>query len=180
MKEAVGGHNGGSRGHRTRSAGASQHLGSDVLVLACCGMSCQGSTRGGSPVDHRTFLRSRTNESATGACLVSRIRVIAPVTTAPTLPRDWAVERLPAIAQRTGPTAADRPLEFFTAQIRDTSQRSGSGRPALQAAGYRSLFGGRSGRIVGDHPGCSPITGEHRGGRGRSPAAVLDADRPTS
>ena len=32
-----------------------------------------------------------------------------------------------------------------------------------------SLGGGRSGRIVRDHPGGSPVAGEHHGGRGRAP-----------
>ena len=49
---------------------------------------------------------------------------IEPVTTALTLPGDWAVEGLPAIVQRAGPVAAERMVEFFTAQIRNPNTRA--------------------------------------------------------
>ena len=45
-------------------------------------------------------------------------------TTALTLPGDWAVEGLPAIVQRAGPTVAERMVEFFTAQIRNVHTRA--------------------------------------------------------
>ena len=49
---------------------------------------------------------------------------LEPVTTALTLPGDWAVEGLPAIVQRAGPAAAERMVEFFTAQIRNAHTRA--------------------------------------------------------
>ena len=52
---------------------------------------------------------------------------IKPVTTALTLPGDWAVEGLPAIVQRAGPAAAERLVEFFTAQIRNPNTRAAYG-----------------------------------------------------
>ena len=52
---------------------------------------------------------------------------IKPVTTALTLPGDWAVEGLPAIVQRAGPAAAERVVEFFTAQIRNPHTRAAYG-----------------------------------------------------
>ena len=55
---------------------------------------------------------------------VSRIGKLAPVATALTLPGDWAVEGLPAIVERAGPTAAERVVEFFTAQIPNANTRA--------------------------------------------------------
>ena len=49
---------------------------------------------------------------------------LKPATTALRLPDDWAVEGLPAIVQRAGPAAADRMVEFFTAQIRNPHTRT--------------------------------------------------------
>ena len=49
---------------------------------------------------------------------------LKPATTALTLPGDWAVEGLPAIVQRAGPAAAERMVEFFTAQIRNAHTRA--------------------------------------------------------
>ena len=49
---------------------------------------------------------------------------LEPVTTALTLPGDWAVEGLPAIVERAGPTAAERVVEFFTAEIRNGNTRA--------------------------------------------------------
>lgn len=52
------------------------------------------------------------------------IHALEPSTTALTLPGDWAVEGLPAIVQRAGPAAAERMVEFFTAQIRNAHTRA--------------------------------------------------------
>ena len=49
---------------------------------------------------------------------------LEPATTALTLPGDWAVEGLPPIVQRAGPAAAERMVEFFTAQIRNAHTRA--------------------------------------------------------
>ncbi len=46
------------------------------------------------------------------------------VSTALTLPGGWAVEGLPAIVERAGPAAAERVVEFFTAQIRNANTRA--------------------------------------------------------
>ena len=46
------------------------------------------------------------------------------MTTALTLPGDWAVDGLPPIVQRAGPAAAERMVEFFTAQIRNAHTRA--------------------------------------------------------
>ena len=51
-------------------------------------------------------------------------RALEPVTTALTLPGDWAVEGVPAIVQRAGPAAAERMVEFFAAQIRNPHTRA--------------------------------------------------------
>ena len=53
-----------------------------------------------------------------------KIQELKPVTTALTLPGDWAVEGLPAIVQRAGPAAAERMVEFFTARIRNANTRA--------------------------------------------------------
>ena len=37
----------------------------------------------------------------------------------------------------------------------------GTGRPPLQVTGDRAMFGGGSGRIVGDHAGGAPVSGQH-------------------
>ena len=50
-------------------------------------------------------------------------RAIKPVTTALALPSDLA-EGLPAFVQRAGPAAAERVVEFFTAQIRNRNTRA--------------------------------------------------------
>ena len=55
---------------------------------------------------------------------LSTNRALEPVTTALTLPGDWAVEGLPPIVQRAGPVAAERMVEFFTAQIRNAHTRA--------------------------------------------------------
>ena len=55
---------------------------------------------------------------------LSADRALEPVTTALILPGDWAVEGLPAIVQRAGPAAAERMVEFFTAQIRNAHTRA--------------------------------------------------------
>ena len=57
---------------------------------------------------------------------------IEPVTTALTLPGDWAVEGLPAIVQRAGPSAAERLVEFFTAQIRNPNTRAAYAKAVTQ------------------------------------------------
>ena len=54
----------------------------------------------------------------------STSRAIEPATTALILPSDWAIEGLPAILQRAGPAAAERTVEFFTAQIRNAHTRA--------------------------------------------------------
>ena len=55
---------------------------------------------------------------------LATIQKLEPVTTALTLPGDWAVEGLPAIIERAGPAAAERMVEFFTAQIRNANTRT--------------------------------------------------------
>ena len=57
---------------------------------------------------------------------------IEPVTTAMTLPGAWAVEGLPAIVERAGPTAAERVVEFFTAQIRNGNTRAAYAKAVTQ------------------------------------------------
>ena len=55
---------------------------------------------------------------------------LAPVS-APTealiLPGGWSVEGLPATVRRAGPQAAERTVEFFTAQIRNPQTRAAYG-----------------------------------------------------
>ncbi len=48
----------------------------------------------------------------------------APATTALQVPSDWAVGGLPAIVQRAGPTAIERVVEFFSAEIANPSTRT--------------------------------------------------------
>ena len=55
---------------------------------------------------------------------LSTTQELKPAATALTLPGDWAVEGLPAIVQRAGPAAAERMVEFFTAQIRNAHTRA--------------------------------------------------------
>ena len=62
----------------------------------------------------------------------STTRGLEPVTTALTLPGDWAVEGLPAIVERAGPTAAERVLEFFTAYIRNANTRAAYAKAVTQ------------------------------------------------
>ena len=57
---------------------------------------------------------------------------IEPATTALTLPSDLAVEGLPAIVERAGPAAAERVVEFFTAQIRNANTRAGYAKAVTQ------------------------------------------------
>ena len=57
---------------------------------------------------------------------------LEPVTTALTLPGDWAVEGLPAIVERAGPTAAERVVEFFTAEIRNGNTRAAYAKAVTQ------------------------------------------------
>ncbi len=49
---------------------------------------------------------------------------LEPVTTALTLPGNWAVQGLPAIVERAGPATAERMVEFFTARIRNANTRT--------------------------------------------------------
>ena len=42
------------------------------------------------------------------------------------LPGGWQIEDLPATIRRTGPQAAERTVEFFTAQIRNPHTRAAS------------------------------------------------------
>ena len=58
--------------------------------------------------------------------------IIEPVTTALTLPGTWAVEGLPAIVARAGPTAAERVVEFFTTQIRSNNTRAAYAKAVTQ------------------------------------------------
>ena len=57
---------------------------------------------------------------------------IKPATTALTLPSDLAVEGLPAIVERAGPAAAERVVEFFTAQIRNANTRAAYAKAVTQ------------------------------------------------
>ena len=55
---------------------------------------------------------------------------LAPVSAPPEaliLPGDWAVDGLPDIVLRAGPQAAERTVEFFTAQIRNPHTRAAYG-----------------------------------------------------
>ena len=54
------------------------------------------------------------------------------MTTALTLPGDWAVDGLPPIVQRAGPAAAERMVEFFTAQIRNAHTRAAYAKAVTQ------------------------------------------------
>ena len=58
-------------------------------------------------------------------------REIKPVTTALTLLDDWAVG-FPAIVERAGPAAAERVVEFFTAQIRNPNTRAAYAKAVTQ------------------------------------------------
>ena len=54
---------------------------------------------------------------------------LAPVAAAPealVLSEGWQIEGLPATIRRAGPQAAERTVEFFTAQIRNTHTRAAS------------------------------------------------------
>ena len=62
----------------------------------------------------------------------STTRGLEPVTTALTLPGDWAVEGLPAIVERAGLPAAERVLEFFTAHIRNANTRAAYAKAVTQ------------------------------------------------
>ena len=57
---------------------------------------------------------------------------IEPATTALTLPSDLSVEGLPAIVERAGPSAAERVVEFFTAQIRNANTRAAYAKAVTQ------------------------------------------------
>ena len=55
---------------------------------------------------------------------------LAPVAASPAalvLPGGWQIEGLPAIVRRAGPQAAERTVEFFTAQIRNPHTRAAYG-----------------------------------------------------
>ena len=54
----------------------------------------------------------------------SATRALEPVTTALTLPSDWAAMGLPAIVERAGPIAAERVVQFLTAQIGNSNSRA--------------------------------------------------------
>ena len=56
---------------------------------------------------------------------------IGPVSTALTLPGGWA-EGLPAVVERAGPAAAERVVEFFTAQIRNANTRAAYAKAVTQ------------------------------------------------
>ena len=49
---------------------------------------------------------------------------LAPVAAALVLPWGWQIEGLPAMVLRAGPQAAERTVEFFTAQIRNPHTRA--------------------------------------------------------
>ena len=59
-------------------------------------------------------------------------RGLEAVSRALTLPSGWAVEGLPAIVERAGPTAAERVVEFFTAQIRNANTRAAYAKAVTQ------------------------------------------------
>ena len=63
---------------------------------------------------------------------LSTTQELEPVTTALTLPGGWAVEGLPAIVERAGPAAAERVVEFFTAQIRNANTRAAYAKAVTQ------------------------------------------------
>ena len=55
---------------------------------------------------------------------LSTTQEIAPTTTALQVPGDWVIGGLPAIVQRAGPTAVERVVEFFAAEIANPSTRA--------------------------------------------------------
>ena len=57
---------------------------------------------------------------------------LEPVTTALILPGNWSVDGLPPIVQRAGPMAAERVVEFFTAQIRNVNTREAYAKAVTQ------------------------------------------------
>ena len=57
---------------------------------------------------------------------------IEPVTTAVILPRDWAVEGLPAFVERAGPAASERIVEFFTVQVSNPNTRAAYAKAVTQ------------------------------------------------
>ena len=63
---------------------------------------------------------------------LSTNRGLEAVFAALTLPSGWAVEGLPAIVERAGPAAAERVVEFFTAQIRNANTRAAYAKAVTQ------------------------------------------------
>ena len=49
-----------------------------------------------------------------------------------TVPGGWHVEGLPPLVRRAGPKAAERLVEFFTAQIRNANTRAAYGTAVLR------------------------------------------------
>ena len=61
------------------------------------------------------------------ALTLQQLAALAPVSAPPEaliLPWGWQIEGLPAIVLRAGPQAAERTVEFFTAQIRNPHTRA--------------------------------------------------------
>ena len=61
------------------------------------------------------------------ALTLQQLAALAPVSAPPEvliLPGGWQIEGLPAIVLRAGPQAAERTVEFFTAQIRNPHTRA--------------------------------------------------------
>ena len=64
------------------------------------------------------------------ALTLQQLAALAPVSAPPEaliLPGGWQIEGLPAIVLRAGPQAAERTVEFFTAQIRNPHTRAAYG-----------------------------------------------------
>ena len=75
---------------------------------------------------------TRPDRSPVSALDLPTTQEIKPATTALTLPSDLAVEGLPAIVERAGPAAAERVVEFFTAQIRNANTRAAYAKAVTQ------------------------------------------------
>ena len=78
------------------------------------------------------------------------------------LPGGWQIEGLPATIRRAGPQAAERTVEFFTAQIRNPHTR------AAYAAAVTRFFtwcdaGGLALAASGRHPPAVRLAGDRTG-----------------
>ena len=68
--------------------------------------------------------RSGTDPTRPTPQLAPALAPVAAQSTALVLPGGWQIEGLPATIRRAGPQAAERTVEFFTAQIRNPHTRA--------------------------------------------------------